>query len=193
MTRSTRAVPSFVCLHFTFRRVSRCRLSPLPTSSFSSRVLRACPREWRSERRRKRRTVHGKSEMRKSWMDGKDGRSVRERMGIWKGEFSRAPGMGSLEFPAQLKELYLRKFWSKDCRERERRGIDIRLNCLMIKRSKVGRKEDRFDGMARWIAAVPSAHRSPSFLLFSRRRREGNDAPRITNRPMPDRFFSPSS
>lgn len=57
--------------HFTFRRVSRRRLSPLPQlGSFSSRVLRACPPEWRSERRRKRRTVHGKSEMRKSWMDG---------------------------------------------------------------------------------------------------------------------------
>ena len=50
--------------HFTFRRVSRRRLSPLPQlGSFSSRVLRACPPEWRSERRRKRRTVHGKSEM----------------------------------------------------------------------------------------------------------------------------------
>lgn len=82
-------------------------------------------------------------------MDGKDGRSVRERMGIWKGGFSRAPGMGSLISSAIegiiFKKILIERLQGKG-EERNRYSAQL---CSMIKRSKVGRKEDRFDGMAR--------------------------------------------
>lgn len=188
------------------------RFPPSPFSSSSTwLLLLSCPARLstRVAIGEEKETTHrawqiGNEEIVDGWMDGKDGRSLNgeeKDLGIWKGKDSRELKelLHSFKFNSKLKEFkkistemedrLLHGVKGNTVEKERRRRIDI---CWTIKRWL---DERRTSSMA-WAGEshlFPSSHRSPSFLLFSRRRREGNDAPRITNRPMPDRFFFPSS
>lgn len=150
------------------------RFPPSPFSSSSTwLLLLSCPARLstRVAIGEEKETTHrawqiGNEEIVDGWMDGKDGRSLNgeeKDLGIWKGKrFSRVERTVAFLQISNLTRNWrnLRKFlrWKIGyCTERKysRKREEEENWYLLDDKEMIGRKEDRFDGMGRWIAPVP--------------------------------------